>query len=470
VNAAIGGTQSTLDELRRLTADNPQQQARLAALRPVLEQKAEFSRRLVSLRRDKGFEAALELFRSGQDRSSIGAVRSAVQQIEADERRLLEARNTRSERTAETSLSTIVWGTLLALLLVAVAGFVISRGITSSLRLVVEAAERVGAGNLDQRAVIQSSDEVGRLAQAFNKMAENLSTTLVSADTEKQARRRIEGLLETIAEAANGLVSATSEILASTTQQASGAQEQAAAVAQTVSTVDEVVQTSEQSATRARNVSELSQRSVEIGRNGTRMVDESVRAMDLVREQVESSAESILALAEQAQAIGEIIATVNDIAEQTHLLALNAAIEASRAGEHGRGFAVVAGEVKGLADQSKKATAQVRQILGEIQKATNTAVLSTEEVTKGVTAANRVSAQASDTIKALADTLAEVSQATAQIVASAGQQAVGMAQIHEAMKNIDQVARQNLEAMRQAELAAQHLNTLGSQLTELVNA
>src|SRR5206468_3922496 len=130
-----------------------------------------------------------------------------------------------------------------------------------------------------------------------------------------------------------------------------------------------------------------------------------------------------LALAEQAQTIGDITATVSDIAEQTNLLALNAAIEASRAGEQGKGFAVVAGEVKALADQSKKATAQVRQVLGEIQKATNTAVLSTEEVTKGVATAARVAGQAGEAIKTLADTLTEAAQAAAQIVASSGQQA-----------------------------------------------
>src|SRR5207253_5050536 len=114
------------------------------------------------------------------------------------------------------------------------------------------------------------------------------------------------------------------------------------------------------------------------------------------------TAENILTLAEQAQAIGEIIAAINDIAEQTNLLALNAAIEASRAGEQGKGFAVVASEVRALADQSKKATAQVRQILGEIQKATNTAVLSTEEVTRGVASAIKVGGQAGQTINSLA--------------------------------------------------------------------
>ena len=238
---------------------------------------------------------------------------------------------------------------------------------------------------------------------------------------------------------------------------------------QTVTTVDEVTQTADQAAQRARGVGDAVQRTLEIGQAGRKAVEDSIAALDRLKEQVESTAENILTLAEQAQAIGEIIATVNDIAEQTNLLALNAAIEASRAGEHGRGFAVVAGEVKALADQSKKATAQVRQILGEIQKATNTAVLSTEEVTKGVAAAIKVGGQAGETIKTLADTLAEAAQAATQIVASAGQQATGMAQINQAMKNLDQVSSsQNLAATRQAAQAAENLNRLGADLARFI--
>lgn len=264
------------------------------------------------------------------------------------------------------------------------------------------------------------------------------------------------------------LASASAEILAGTTQQASGAQEQAAAVTQTMSTVNEVTQTAEQAAQRAKSVGESVQRNLDVGKAGRKAVDDSLVAMDAVKEKVEATAENILTLAEQAQAIGDIIATVNDIAEQTNLLALNAAIEASRAGEHGKGFTVVAGEVKALADQSKKATTQVRQILGEIQKATNTAVLSTEEVTKGVSSAIKVGGQASETIKALADTLADVSRVTTQIVASISQQATGMTQIHQAMKNIETVAKQNSAATQQAARAAENLNHLGIQLTTMI--
>jgi PAS domain S-box-containing protein len=292
--------------------------------------------------------------------------------------------------------------------------------------------------------------------------------TLQDVTERQRAEEERARLFEAIREAVSRLSAASAEILASTTQQATGAQQQAAAVTETVVTVDEVTQTANQAAEHAKGMAEAARRVDEVGRAGRKSVEDTITAMDTLREQVESVAENILELAERAQAIGEIIATVHEIAERTNLLALNAAIEASRAGEHGRGFAVVAGEVKALAEQSKKATGQVRQILGEIQQATNTAVLSTERGTKAVAEAAAVVGRADETIRALADMLAASARAAAQIVASVGQQATGTSQINEAMKSIDLATKQTLASTRQAEQSARDLNALGQSLKALI--
>jgi methyl-accepting chemotaxis protein len=269
-------------------------------------------------------------------------------------------------------------------------------------------------------------------------------------------------------EAVAALTSATSEILAGTTQQASGVQEQAAAVSQTVTTVEEIAQTVEQSSERAKAVADSSQRAVENSTSGRRAVEDATSAMANVKERAESIAQSILALAEQAQTIGDIIGVVNDVAEQTNILALNAAIEATRAGEQGKGFGVVATEIKSLAEQSKKATLQVRQILGDIQKATNGAVIATEQGTKSVDQAMQTVNEADEAIRSLADIIVEAAQTAMQISASAGQQAIGMSQIQQAMRNISQATNQNLASTRQAEQAARDLNGVGLRLRALL--
>jgi len=271
-----------------------------------------------------------------------------------------------------------------------------------------------------------------------------------------------------IRDTASKLSSAAAEILATTSQQAVGATQQAAAVSETTSTVQEVRQTAEQSADRARLVSEMVQDSTGVAGHGLRAVQDTVAGMDSVKEQVGSIAETILSLSEQTQQIGEIIATVNDIADQSNLLALNAAIEAARAGEAGKGFAVVAGEVRSLAEQSRQATEQVREILGEIQKAANTAVMVTEEGTKRADAGMQQVQTAGEAIRTIGEHVQKVAQAAQQIAVSANQQLAGMDQIAAAMDSINQASAQSQAGTQQMEQAAQSLNQLAAQLARIV--
>jgi methyl-accepting chemotaxis protein len=402
-NAALRLIDTTVNELVELTVDNPRQQARLATLKQQIRAKLDELAAAITLYREQGQAPAVNYLKNDRGKEAMDDIRATLDQFEAEESDLLRQRAEHADRTSKLTFDSIVYGTIVSFLVLAVAGVVIGRGIVGPINRTV-----------DQ------------------------------------------------------LTSVSAEILAGTAQQAAGMREHSSAVTETVTTVDEVLQTSEQAAQRAQAVADTAQRAAQIGHNGRQSVADSVSAMGTVRDQTGSIAESILTLAEQAQAIGEIIASVNDIAEQTNVLSLNAAIEASRAGEHGKGFSVVAGEVKALADQSKKATAQVRQILGEIQKATNAAVMVTEQGSKSVNEAIKTVNDAGATIRTLADIITEAVQSAAQISASSAQQATGMRQIHQAMQNINQVSVQNLAATNQSEQAAKHLATVGAALKKLV--
>jgi methyl-accepting chemotaxis protein len=183
---------------------------------------------------------------------------------------------------------------------------------------------------------------------------------------------------------------------------------------------------------------------------------------------MESIAQSVVKLGEQSQAIGDIIATVNELAERSNLLAVNAAIEAAKAGEQGKGFTVVAQEVRNLATQSKQATAQVRTILDDIQKAAHVAVLVTEQGTRAVENGVKQSIDASESIRALSHSITDAARAMTQISASSQQQLVGMDQVGMAIDSIKRASAQNAEGMRQIEGAAHDLHQVGQTLKELV--
>ncbi len=270
----------------------------------------------------------------------------------------------------------------------------------------MEAAQKIAGGDLAVEVTSEArQDEIGTLARAFTLMIQSLKekaqiaekiaasdltvkvTPLSDADTLGNAFatmvEKLRSQIQQIIEGVNVLASAGSEIMASVSQLTSGAAETATSVSETTTTVEEVKQTAEVTNQKAKHVSELGQRTVEISRTGLKSIEDTVNGMNRIREQMDSIADMVVRLSEQSQAIGEIIATVNDIAEQSNLLAVNASIEAAKAGEQGKGFAVVAQEIRSLAAQSKQATTQVRNILFDVQKAIGSAVMATEQGKQG---------------------------------------------------------------------------------------
>jgi methyl-accepting chemotaxis protein len=330
--------------------------------------------------------------------------------------------------------------------------WLMNRLMATPLRAVTGVAERIAAGDLTVRIEAEDrSDEVGALHRAFKNMLENLR---------EMTRELREGI--------GVLASSSSEIFATVSQVAASASETATAVSETSTTAEEVKQTAHLSNQKAKAVQESAQNVAAVSETGRKAVTETLDGMSRIREQMESIAESVVRLSEQGQSIGEIIATVNDLAEQSNLLAVNAAIEATRAGEYGKGFAVVAQEVRSLAEQSRQATTQVRTILMEVQKATSAAVMATEQGTKAVAAGVRQATDAGESIRTLAGSVGEAAQAATQISASSQQQLIGMDQIALAIANIRQATTQNMAGTKQLEASAQNLQGLGGRLKVLV--
>lgn len=179
--------------------------------------------------------------------------------------------------------------------------------------------------------------------------------------------------------------------------------------------VEEMRQTGLRIGESAQVVAEQAGRAAAAGEEGRAAATEVDRAMSEIDERVRTLASEIGALTLQTDQIGEIIATVSSIADQSNLLAFNATIEAAKAGEHGAGFSVVAEEVRTLAEQSKRATAQIRSILSEIDRATREAQQSAVEGIEAVESGRERAESAARTIEELAQANQEAEKTTSEI-------------------------------------------------------
>ena len=319
--------------------------------------------------------------------------------------------------------------------------------------------------------IAETKDILGRIAQGdliVNLNGHYKGDFVMLKDSIEAMTHNLREMAMQSQQSAGNVSSASAQILASSIQTAGATREQAGAVNQVSSTVREIKTSAEQVAQRAQSVAEQASRASRVAQHGNEAVHAAMTAMTDIHRKVEAIAENILALSEQTQQIGEIIDTVTDIADQSNILALNAAIEAAQAGEAGKGFRVVAEEVRSLSVQSRQAAAQVKVILGDIQKATNLAVLATEQGTKGVQAGSEQVNRTMQTIQELASVVDASSQAAQQIVAGVAQQAIGLDQIVIGMSDINQAAQQSAAGAQQTQQAAQDMNVSAEQMKRIV--
>jgi len=324
----------------------------------------------------------------------------------------------------------MIWGFALVSIGVGLAAFVIGRGITRPVRAMTNAMTRLAGGDVGVEIPARANtDEIGEMAKAVQVFKDNMvETEHLRAEQEEQKRQAEEQQHLAMLAMADGFEMAVGDIVRNVTSQAIELQ----ATAQSMSAVAEeterqstaVAAASEQASTNVQTVAsaaeELSSSIAEISRQVAVSSDITARAV----EDTQRTNEQIRGLAEAAQSIGDVVKLISDIASQTDLLALNATIEAARAGDAGKGFAVVASEVKSLANQTAKATEEVRGKIAEMQVATSRSVEAVQAIGQTIARINEIATTIASAVEEQGAATQEIARNVQQ--ASAGTTEVSM--------------------------------------------
>lgn len=309
-----------------------------------------------------------------------------------------------------------------------------------------------GEGDLTRKIMVKSNDEFEQLADEINSLVD-----------------KIRGIISQIVRTSEQVSASAVQLQSNALQMAAGAEEVAAQAGTVATASEEMSATSGDIAQNCQMASEGSQMASAAAVSGTSVVSETIAVMNSITDRVMSSAKAVESLGSRSDQIGEIVGTIEDIADQTNLLALNAAIEAARAGEQGRGFAVVADEVRALAERTTRATREIGGMIKAIQQETKGAVIAMEE---GVTEVARGSEKAADSGRALEQILQQINDVNMQIhqvATAAEEQTATTSEISHNMQQITEVVAKTSQGAKDSAQAASHLSGLADELRRIVS-
>jgi methyl-accepting chemotaxis protein len=407
------------------------------------------------------------------------------------------------------SLPAAASGSIMVALLIVLGAAVIvywrlGSGLVAPIQELAQFSERMAAGDPRARVEVNTSDELGYIAENLNRAVAKVSKATSNQDANDALQRSITELLTVINQVARGdltlrgkvtndalgnvadsinymldnftkvlervrkaameVTACSNNILVAADQMQAGATQQDQEITNTSSAVEELTVSMKQVSNNAEASAEAARRALDAAEQGNRAVRDTLEGMQRIRASVQATAKKIKSLGDRSLEISEIINVINDITEQTNLLALNAAIEAARAGEAGRGFAVVADEVRKLAEHSRSATKDIAALIKAIQAETNEAVVVMEEGTKegGATLAD----QAGRALDAISNVVRQSAELVQEISLASKQQVRGTEGVAHAMQIISSITRQTSQGTRGTVATVSQLVKLSDQLNE----
>jgi len=378
--------------------------------------------------KDNGLKnTATEIYHA-KTQKALKSVKSELHDIAQTIEEHLHEGNTVLQSTVKVKIRTITVLSTLAILLTVVFCFFLSRAISSTLQQSVDFAKSMADGDLTKRLDLKQKDELGRLANALNTMAEKFNSMIGNMNDEVKNLTSTSNELNVTAQAmsdSSATVSDRANSVAAATEELSGNMNSVAAASEEASTNVNIVATASEEVTNS--ISEVDAKT----REARNITEDAVRLAN-------SSSVKVDALGEAANQISKVTGVITEISDQTNLLALNATIEAARAGDAGKGFAVVANEIKELAKQTAAATGEIRASIELMQGSTNETVSEIRQITD-------VIGRVDEIVAGITDSVAEQTATTNEITDNIQQAAMGIGEVNE---NIAQSSSASAEIAR----------------------
>jgi methyl-accepting chemotaxis protein len=374
-----------------------------------------------------------------------------LDQLLSQSDRLSEGQTQQRDKEADLAHSLILYVTGAALLLGALAAWLIAGQIVGPLRQALLTANRIAEGDLSQDITTSRRDELGQLQRSIGQMTLNLRA-----------------LIGGINDSARQIASAAEQLSAVTEQTRAGINGQKLETEQVATAMNEMLATSQEVARHAEQASIAAAEADQQAGVGDQVVAEAITHIEHLAEQMNRSSLAMQGLQKESQKIGSVLEVIKSVSEQTNLLALNAAIEAARAGEAGRGFAVVADEVRTLAQRTQQSAEEIEALIEGLQRGTQHTADILDNSLSLTDNSVELTRRAGAALTNITRTVSVIQEMNPQIAAAAEEQSAVAEEINRSVLKVKDASEQTSAASEQTAAASIELARLGTDLAHSV--